>query len=160
VTALAAEPVQARTIDPNYFRWLSDAISARHPELDRPAAEATADQTMAFLLVCAAHPNRVFVPSDAVDEGWHAALEEPDGYRQFFERHGLPCVRHTAKPAAVPPLYFDLLPPMLDAIRGLGLFVDPGLWPQGSRADCADEGNCSASGKDGDENTNTRIPGP
>ena len=48
----------------------------------------------------------------------------------------------------------------MQAIARAGYVVDPELWPAESAecGQCHEDGNCGASGADGDENTETRYP--
>lgn len=77
------------------------------------------------------------VPSNWVDEAWHALLEQPDMYRQFLTEADLPAVRHV--PGLQPQSAYEETRQALLA-QGANLMA----WPLMDRADC---GPCS--GDDG-----------
>nr|MDT0666353.1 hypothetical protein [Micromonospora sp. DSM 115978] len=113
--------------------------------------------TLVFLQACADHPNARLRPSTAIDAGWHAFLLHTRDYASFCARLAGRFIHH--EPADGDSAPADTLAQTVEALRATGYDVDGKMWPiLASAASCADEGNCSASGRDGGENQGTRIP--
>ncbi len=165
MTAVITRPIAARTL---VRAPLFEVLARRtvtdfgvHPTM----ADRVMDQATALLATAsqARHPLGLR-PSPLVDPGWHAWLLYPVRLREFFISIGGRHVDHipdddpfatrtaTSTPTAS-------LARTVEAITRAGYVVDPELWPAAA-ADCADEGNCGASGAEGNENLDTQIPPP
>lgn len=92
-------------------------------------AERVVDQALAFLATCAANPGAQLAPSRSVDVGWHAFILHTEEYADFCHRVAGHFIHHRPLNAAA----------------------------AGAQCHPCHEQGCSASGKDGDENTGTRI---
>jgi hypothetical protein len=123
---------------------------------DRDHSERVIEQTLVFLEACAENPGANLGPSTAVDAGWHAFLLHTREYASFCARVAGRFIHH--EPADGDSGSGGTLAQTVEALRTTGYDVDDELWPLMAAADCADEGNCSASGRTGDENEGTRIP--
>ncbi|KAA5828438.1 hypothetical protein F1721_28785 [Saccharopolyspora hirsuta] len=121
------------------------------------------DQALAFLGACARFPGNRLAPSKPVDIGWHAFILYTLEYEAFCHRvagrfiHHVPqdvpgAPEHSKNPASVRDC-------TVDAIRRAGYIVDPELWTSDaySCGTCHEDGNCAASGVDGNENTENRT---
>jgi hypothetical protein len=115
--------------------------------------------------LCASAHNvgQPLAPSDLVDVGWHTFLLYTREYAAFCERIAGRFIHHVPNDSSDTPAEPE--PDIgrtrtLAAIEELGYFVDVELWPLrgGKCHDCTDKG-CSASGKDGNENTETQAGG-
>jgi hypothetical protein len=157
-TSVLSRPLPARgLLDARLFRHLVADLAARFGE---PLAERIVDQTAAFLSACSANPDVHLVPSRLVDAGWHAFLLHTREYAAFCTALGGPFIHHQpdtdtgeVRPAEEAARE---LAHTVEAILAEELLVDHELWA--AAANCADQGNCSASGKDGTENEETRVP--
>ncbi len=142
-------------VAPRLFRQLSDRVAAENL-VDREYAERVVDQTLAFLAACAADPDSTHAPSHTVDLGWHAFLLYTKEYALFCRQiaghfiHHVPDDMPAARGATT-----ARHAPTIRAIQQAGYNVDRELWQTSAKCD-PDE--CSASGKDGDENKDSRIP--
>ena len=125
-------------------------------------AERVMDQTLAFLGAAALNPKAGLVPSEIVDKGWHTFLLDTLTYSEwtyatagFFIHHVPDDLRSAVRPED-PALVRGRT---LAAIRRAGWYVDLEMWPlrSGSCGPCHEDGNCAASGKDGNENTDNRT---
>ncbi|SDY42863.1 hypothetical protein SAMN05421504_105526 [Amycolatopsis xylanica] len=155
---IAAEKLTGRTlIAQNLFTRLADRITTEHgvtPEL----AERIMDQALAFLRVCANDQGEPFSPSPQVDIGWHTFILDTQEYAAFCQRvagrfiHHVPNDRGT--PRAKPEPGGEMARAM-HAISSAGFAVDPDLWlTRAANCSSGDDG-CRASGKDGNENTDS-----
>jgi hypothetical protein len=175
VTTLAPTLLGRDLIPQPLYTRLVARLEADHPEVSGDAGRIV-DQALAFLAACGPALDRGLRPSRAVDLGWHTFLLFTKDYALFcqevagaFIHHvpddtpisaGLTCAPEpdgcqaggdiTADPGST------RIARTVQAIQHLGYQIEPDLWT--SAAECADEGNCSASGKDGDENQGSRIP--
>lgn len=147
-------------VSPELFGRLAGRIvkdKGTTPEL----ADRITDQALAFLGACAAHGRGAnLVPSAAVDIGWHMFILHTREYAAFCEQvagffiHHVPTDEDGDEPAGDP---VEVLDRTTDAIRDAGYLVDPELWgPTAKCGPCHEEGNCAASGKDGNENKENR----
>jgi hypothetical protein len=133
--------------------------------VDPAMAPRVVDQALAFLATAArtTNPDGALTPSVAVDPGWHAFLMYSRPYRTFCEQFAGrfidhvpdddPTVSGVRANTAAHRVAFTM-----QAIARAGYVVDPELWPAESAkcGQCHEDGNCRASGADGDENTDTR----
>lgn len=163
VTAVLVRAASARELIPDaLFRRLTARITADHTEIDQTMAERIMRETLAFLQACAQHPDVHLSPSGPVDIGWHTFLLYTREYAAFCDSVAGRFLHHVPDDDPDTPSQdissAAVRARTLAAIRTAGYVVDPGLWPVGSTK-CSQDG-CSASGQDGTENTETRIPPP
>lgn len=122
------------------------------------------DQTLAFLAASAATPDARLVPSRLVDIGWHTFLLYTRDYTDFCHQIAGRYIHHIPSgPTGEAADTATERMRTLAAITAAGYTLDADLWPlavEGRHGECSDEGNCSAFGKDGNENEETRIPRP
>lgn len=147
-------------VAPELFNQLATRI-VKDKGTDRELADRIMDQALAFLGACAAHGRGAnLVPSAAVDIGWHTFILHTRDYAAFcdaeagFFIHHVPTDDDGGEPAGDP---VGVLDRTVDAIGEAGFLVDPELWgPTAKCGPCHEEGNCAASGKDGNENKDNR----
>lgn len=162
--AVITQPVAARTLVPAPLFTVLAKRTVTDFGADPAMADLVIDQATALLATAsrARRPLRLR-PSPFVDAGWHAWLMYPARLREFFVSIGGRQVDHvpdddpfaTRAAASTGPLS---LARTVKAITAAGYIIYPNLWP--TAADCADEGNCGASGEDGNENLDTQLPPP
>ncbi|CAO5175062.1 conserved hypothetical protein [Frankia sp. AiPs1] len=163
MTVLAEAPVKTSRflIRADLFDRLTDRIAPEAAD-DRDLAVRIMDQTLAFLAASAADPDTRLVPSRLVDIGWHTFLLYTRDYTDFCHQIAGRYIHHVPTDPTGKALDATAARTRtLAAITAAGYIVDADLWPptvEGRHDECADEGNCSASGKDGNENEGTRIP--
>jgi hypothetical protein len=155
VTAMMIERATGRSLlSEDLFERLVWRIAAKE-KVDQALAERIMDQGLAFLGACASDHAEPLVPSELVDIGWHTFILYTQDYADFCDRVAGRFIHHTphddtsdqgARQA-------DSSARILAAIEAAGYITDPDLWA-GTTQDC------SASGKDGNENTETQIPPP
>lgn len=133
-------------------------------DTDRDFAERIVDQAIAFLAACANHPEQQLAPSPTVDHGWHAFLLYTREYAAFCQQQAGHFIHHIPHDQPGAPQHptepMTIRDATVDAIRRAGYTVDPELWEVDNDkcGPCHEEGNCGASGKDGNENTDKRTP--
>lgn len=160
-------PVAGRTlVDTPLFAALVDRTITDFG-VDPSLAPRVVDQALAFLAVAgrctdADGPLR---PSSAVDAGWHAFLMYSRPYRAFCDQVAGRFIDHVPDDDPTSSSTRDNTPmhdvaSTMQAIAHAGFLVDPDLWPSGGAkcGQCHEDGNCGASGANGDENTETRNP--
>lgn len=160
MTAVLEATKQGRDlVSPELFGRLADRI-VKDKGTDRELAERITDQALAFLGACAVHGRgAALVPSAAVDIGWHMFILHTRDYAAFCEDVAGFFIHHvptddTGEPAGDP---VGVLDRTVSAIQEAGYLVDPELWgPSAKCGPCHEEGNCAASGKDGNENKDNR----
>lgn len=162
MTTVLSVPTPARTLIPGgLFDRLTGRI-AREELIERDLAERVMDQALAFLAASAHHAGEPLVPSDLVDIGWHTFILYTREYAEFRDRLAGRFIHHVPDDAPDAPTEkaspADVRTRTLDAIVRAGYAIDHELWTltAGTCGSCHDDGNCSASGKDGTENTDTR----
>ncbi|EIV94550.1 hypothetical protein [Frankia sp. QA3] len=173
--ATLAPPRLGRDLIPQkLYKRLVARLEVDHPEVADDAGRIV-DQALAFLAACGPALDRGLRPSRAVDLGWHTFLLFTKDYSLFCRKVAGTYIHHVPddKPASAGKCAPEPdgchaggdpaghpgsggIARTVRAIERLGYQIEPDLWA--SAADCADEGNCSASGKDGDENQGSRIP--
>jgi hypothetical protein len=142
-------------ISPDLFDRLAERVMKDEGH-DRDHSERVIEQTLVFLKACADNPAANLGPSATLDAGWHAFILHTREYASFCARVAGRFIHHV--PATGDSRSGGTLARTVEALRTTGYDVDDRLWPLSAVADCADEGNCSASGRTGDENKDTRIP--
>lgn len=162
MTAVIAEMRSVRTlISPQLFARLTERI-VKDKGTDRELAERIMDQALAFLGACALNPAASLAPSPTVDIGWHVFILYTEDYAAFCQDIAGRFIHHVPHDSPDAPersaCPSDVRARTLDAIERAGYAVDRELWTltAGNCGSCHDDGNCSASGKDGNENTDTR----
>lgn len=157
------EQVRARTlIDDNLFGRLCHKIVVDQGA-DSAFAERIVDQALAFLGACAKYPGHSLAPSPIVDIGWHTFILYTREYALFCDDIAGRFIHHVPHDAPDAPDHakvpVSVRESTVDTIRRAGYLVDPELWIEDSYScgSCHEDGNCSASGKDGNENTDTRT---
>ncbi|MFR9729100.1 glycine-rich domain-containing protein [Saccharopolyspora sp. MS10] len=162
MTYVASDRAPARSlISEDLFTRLVRRITIEEGT-DSAFAERIMDQALAFLGACGRFPGNRLAPSKPVDIGWHAFILHTREYAEFCEQvagrfiHHVPqdapgASDHSKDPASV-------RDGTIDAIHRAGYVVDAELWLVDAYkcGSCHEEGNCAASGTDGDENTDTR----
>ena len=130
---------------------------------DRAFAERILDQALAFLAACGRFPDNKLAPSNPVDIGWHTFILYTREYAEFCERVAGRFIHHVPQDAPSAPEHSkdpaSVRDATVDAIRRAGYVVDTELWITDaySCGSCHEDGNCAASGKDGNENTDNRT---
>jgi hypothetical protein len=152
-------------IEERLFEVLVGRIVTDHG-LERDTAERVMDQALAFLAASGQGIGNTLSPSSLVDIGWHVFLLYTREYTDFCSRttgryiHHVPDDSPFAGPAEVQALTpAEARDRTITAIRKAGYAVDEPLWTLGA-LDCYEEGNCRASGPNGDENQGTRRQPP
>lgn len=161
MTITVQPAAHARTlISPSLFDRMAARIAA-DKMLDRTMADRIVEQTLAFLLAAARHVGKPLVPSEPVDVGWHTFILYTRDYAEFCDRVAGRFIHHV--PGDVPggssehESLIEARRRTLNAIERAGHAVDHDLWTlAASCGECHEEGNCAASGGDGNENTETR----
>lgn len=158
-------PVQGRTlVTAALFDVLVDRTITDFG-VDPTLAPRVVDQALAFLATAgrSTETNSPLRPSVVVDPGWHAFLLYSRSYRAFCDQVAGRFIDHvpdddpTASSTRVNAPAHDVASTM-QAIARAGFLVDPGLWlvDETKCGQCHEDGNCRASGGDGNENTDTR----
>jgi hypothetical protein len=148
-------------IPESLFDRLVRAIQNDH-EVTRVLAERILDQALVFLGACASEPEDLLVPSSLVDIGWHTFILYTKDYAAFCDQVAGRFIHHVPDDSPDAPERIgkpaDERARTLDAIDRAGYLVDPDLWMFSSAkcGNCHEEGNCAASGEDGNENSGTR----
>ncbi|MDR7302232.1 glycine-rich domain-containing protein [Haloactinomyces albus] len=157
------EHTAARTlIDETLFSRLATRITIDHG-MDHDMAERIMDQALAFLAAAATNRCAPISPSPMVDIGWHTFILYTREYAEFCQRIAGRFIHHVpddeSDTADRVSAHDEGRSPTLVAIEHAGYAIDPELWPltDGSCGPCHEEGNCAASGKDGNENTDKRT---
>ncbi|MFB9684193.1 glycine-rich domain-containing protein [Amycolatopsis plumensis] len=154
---VVAEAVSPRSLIPGaLFDRLTDRI-ADTDDLPHALAERIVDQTLAFLCACATERGSGLAPSPLVDLGWHAFILHTKEYAEFCDRVAGGYIHHVPEPdrdTSIAHRYAELTR-AVSAIASAGFPVDPDLWSlRAANCSSGDDG-CRASGKDGNENTDT-----
>ncbi|OHV21298.1 hypothetical protein BBK14_27040 [Parafrankia soli] len=161
MTAVALEAANTGRflVRPALFDWLVDRVAADTEVAgDRDLATRIVDQALAFLAASATSP-RTLAPSRLVDVGWHTFLLHTREYAAWCDQVAGRFLHHIpADPADAPIDAVAARARTLTAITEAGYAVDTELWREVASTSCADKGDCSASGEDGNENQDTRIP--
>ncbi|GGS42590.1 glycine-rich domain-containing protein [Actinokineospora fastidiosa] len=143
-------------VSESLVRRLSARIACDHG-VDRELAERIVDQAVAFVATCGSTGRDVapLSPSRQVDIGWHTFIWlDTRAYHEFCERVCGRYIHHIDHDGGAPG---QARADTVDAIRQAGFFVDAELWPSSaSCGPCHEDGNCNASGGDGNENSDTR----
>ncbi|WP_207311277.1 glycine-rich domain-containing protein [Lentzea alba] len=135
--------------------------------VDPVLAPRVVDQALAFLATAgrSADAGLPLRPSKAVDPGWHAFLMYTRPYRAFCERVAGRFLDHVPDDDPTVSSTWGGAPAhgvasTMQTIARAGFLVDPDLWlvDDAKCGQCHEDGNCSASGGAGDENTDTRYP--
>lgn len=129
-----------------------------HERLDRDYAERIMDQALAFLATAGRHAGEPLSPSASVDIGWHTFILHTREYAAFCDRVAGRFIHHVPDGESTSCSCSSVSERTLATIESAGYVIDPELWTaDASRCgSCHEEGNCTASGKDGNENTDTR----
>lgn len=163
MSVITAQPVRARTlVSGEFFRRVALRVAVEE-RVDLDYAERVVDQALAFVAACRDLPATTRIsPSPAVDVGWHTLILYTRQYAELCDRVVGRFVHHEPDDLPGVPGRAEGGVSAVEAIRRAGYAVDPELWPRGARgsADCYEEGNCGASGPDGTENEDTRLPPP
>lgn len=135
--------------------------------VDPALAPRIIDQALAFLATAgrSTDADSPLRPSKAVDPGWHAFLMYSRAYRVFCDQVAGRFIDHVPDDdptvsSARSNTQVRSVASTMQAIARAGFLVDPELWPiEGAKCgQCHEDGNCGASGGEGDENTDTRYP--
>lgn len=147
-------------VDPELFRWLVRRVGDDHPDIGADIAHRCADQALAFLAAAGQCHGEPLVPCELVDYVWHAFMLHSTAYVRFCQQvagHYIHHVPDDAPGSPVHPARSEARRRTLDAITAAGFRVDRELWQMsGKCGSCHEDGNCSASGERGNENTDTR----
>jgi hypothetical protein len=135
--------------------------------VDPALAPRVVDQALAFLATAgrSTDADTPLRPSSAVDPGWHAFLMYTRPYRAFCDQVAGRFLDHVPDDDPTVSGTRSGTPAhgvasTMQAIARAGFLVDPDLWlADGAKCgQCHEDGNCSASGGAGDENSDTRYP--
>jgi hypothetical protein len=139
------------------FGRLAARIAAERPDIDQAMAGRIMDQALAFLAAAGTHGGERLSPTTQVDIGWHTFILYTREYAEFCDRVAGRFIHHAPHDDTPDRTVEDAgcVARTLAAIETAGYTTDPGLWTV--TAKCSD---CSASGKDGNENTDSQIPPP
>lgn len=158
VTAVLSIASQGRDlVDVELFGRLAARVTAEHPDVDRDRAERIIDQALAFLAAAAANPGEGLSPSKLVDLGWHQLILSTKDYAALCDRLGGGFIHHVPDDAPGGKPAPGGVGRTIKAIEAAGYVVDRDLWPLKAKCgSCHEDGNCSNSGSDGNENSETR----
>ncbi|OXM56176.1 hypothetical protein CFP71_14295 [Amycolatopsis thailandensis] len=153
---IAVENLMGRSLVPGeLFGRLANRIVREH-DLPRESAERIMDQTLAFLRACGESSRVPLGPSALVDIGWHTFILYTREYASFCDRVAGRFIHHVPNDEGDGVTDQEkMIARTVEAIRALGFAVDDDLWLT-SAVKCSDgDDGCRASGKDGNENTET-----
>jgi hypothetical protein len=154
-------PLASRNlISGRLFDRLAARITVEHG-FPRILAERIMEQALAFLAASATHSGASLVPCELVDIGWHTFILYTRDYAEFCQRMASRFIHHVPHESDTPGDTIQqaaVRTRTLAAITSAGYVVDVELWASGA-AKC-DPDKCSASGVDGNENTETQVSGP
>jgi hypothetical protein len=162
IASPVTERVSGRSlVSVDLFQRLTRRI-VNNDQITPPLAARIMNQALTFLAASAQHTGEPLAPSDLVDIGWHAFLLYTREYAEFCDRVAGRLIHHV--PNDDPDAPAEKASPAqvrartMAAIASAGYTIDAGLWPLSSTncGDCHEDGNCSASGQKGNENTETR----
>ncbi|MGX7829637.1 glycine-rich domain-containing protein [Actinokineospora sp. 24-640] len=162
VTAVVMSRRGRDLVDPVVFARVSARLALDHPQV-APVAERIVDQALAFLAAVGRQPGRGLVPSPMVDLGWHQLILDTRLYARLCRELAGEFVHHV--PDDPPTAPGDREPGTvgrtIEAITAAGFVVDGELWPLRAKCGpCHEDGNCTNSGRDGNENTDGRKKDP
>jgi hypothetical protein len=138
---------------------LFDRLTARiakEQDTPREFAARIVDQTLAFLRACGEPAAGPLAPSELVDIGWHTFILYTTEYAEFCQRvvghfvHHLP--NDDGQGEGDP---MSAITRTRDAIQALGFELDTELWLAVNVVCSSGDDGCRASGKDGNENTDS-----
>ncbi|WP_026421423.1 hypothetical protein [Actinokineospora inagensis] len=145
-------------VDPEMFQRVSARVAAADPQVAE-LAERIVDQALAFLAAAARQPGAGLVPSALVDLGWHQLILDTHLYTELCQRLGGQFLHHV--PDDTPPARSGAVSRSIEAIAAAGYLIDKQVWSsRGDCGQCHEDGHCSNSGADGNENTDTRTKDP
>jgi anti-sigma regulatory factor (Ser/Thr protein kinase) len=128
-------PVPVRDlISPGLFSKLACRVAASEGH-DLHTAERIVEQTLAFLVTCARHPEGRLSPSETVDAGWHAFILHTADYGEFCDRIAGRFIHHRPNGPSEAVLDQQAIGATIAAMRHAGVPVDPELWVP--RAECS-----------------------
>ncbi len=129
---------------------------AKEHDMPREFAARIMDQALAFLRACGERHRAPLGPSELVDIGWHTFILYTREYASFCEQVAGGFIHHTPNDDGASGTDPEkLIARTTEAIRSLGFAVDDELWLT-FMVKCSDgDDGCRASGKDGNENTDT-----
>lgn len=158
MTAVLSTARQGRDlVDVELFRRLATRVAAEHPDVDSDLAERIVDQALAFLAAAAGKPGEGLSPSKLVDLGWHQLILSTKEYASLCDRLGGAFIHHVPDDAPGGSPAPGGVRRTIRAIEAAGYVVDHELWPLKAKCgSCHEDGNCSNSGSDGNENSETR----
>lgn len=152
--------VAARSLVPEpLFDRLTNRIAMAHG-VPHALAARIMDQALAFLATCATRRDSGLAPAASVDLGWHTFILYTREYTEFCDRIAGGYIHHVPVDGRGDGTTFATdrqtdVTRSAAAIASAGFMVDQDLW-SATAANCnsGDDG-CRASGKDGNENTDT-----
>ncbi|WP_410589150.1 glycine-rich domain-containing protein [Amycolatopsis sp. lyj-23] len=154
---IVAGTIAARSlISGELFDRLTDRIAVTD-DLPHALAERIVDQALAFLCACATERGPGLAPSPLVDLGWHAFILHTEEYTRFCDRVAGRYIHHVPEPerdVSIADRHADLTR-AISAIAAAGFPVDPDLWSLRAANCTSGDDGCRASGKDGNQNTDT-----
>ncbi|MEV6641653.1 hypothetical protein [Amycolatopsis sp. NPDC051371] len=154
MTVIAEQLDSRELVDEDLFDRLVDRIVAQE-STTREFAERVMEQALAFLYACAGDRDEPLSPSATVDIGWHVFILYTKEYADFCRRVAGRFIHHVPNDCRTAGDPGDEMSRTVAAIAATGLTVDPELWLT-LTAQCNDgDDGCRASGKDGNENTDT-----
>lgn len=166
MTAVVEQTAARTLIDITLFDRLAARVAREH-QLSVAYAERIVDQALAFLASSAEYTAEPLAPTPTVDIGWHAFILYTREYTQFCHAVAGRFIHHV--PTDSPNALVSQSSPgeararTVKAIQRAGYLVDGDLWTDVA-AKCgpgdAEDGCCAASGVDGNENTENRMPPP
>jgi hypothetical protein len=145
MTITTERSVPRALIAPELHEQLTARIQKEHPD-HAHLAERIVDQSLAFLVACAATPG--LRPSSLVDIGWHALILHTREYADLCQRVAGRFIHH--RPDELDEQIGDaahattVIGATVEAIRSAGLEVDAELWIPASEcsqcyAGCVDD---------------------
>ena len=120
-------------VDDHLWQRLVDRVVADEG-IDQALAERVMNEALGFLRLCAEDPAGRYVPSTAVDPGWHAFILHTREYAEFCQRTAGRFLHHAPFDADADAADTRRT---VDAMRRHGLAVDAALWERGG--DCGGE---------------------
>ncbi|MFE0021331.1 glycine-rich domain-containing protein [Amycolatopsis sp. NPDC059021] len=158
MTTVAKEKTGQSLISEKLFDRLVNRIQLEQ-DMDHELASRITDQALAFLGTCAVSTVPLS-PSAQVDIGWHTFLMYTREYREFCTKMAGRFIDHEPQDVEEDRSHAraaTVTDRAVTAILEAGFAVDRELW-EVRAAKCNDGEKCRASGKDGNENTETNDP--
>lgn len=126
LTATPGERNARGLLDADEFMTVTATLARNEPDFGWVYAEQVIVEVLKFVIAAAESDERL-VPSETVDKGFHALLENTEIHYAVGARLGV-FVHHYPTLAGAAPIAPGWLQRTVTAIRGAGLTEDPEMW--------------------------------